>query len=911
MKRILTILLLSFAASVCAQPPWNNVLSTSRGYRWDQNAGIQGGGGIPAFTQCGATITPYGTSGTYASPSTIINALNHTGAGYTGCGANTYILLGNGDFYLNAGIHNSGLSNVELRGGGPQNTRLHFNGTAGGIGGFGSVLIDFSSGDGTYAGGSPTAYNCTAPSQGATTLTCASSLNIVIGTMGILDQYDTNCAGGCPNVYTPGTTFNNCSEPADNGNFFSCQAKMIPAGAICSETCSGSSCTTTGTASVALGCSENGPNNFGARPNRGQQEQFIVTACSPSCNNSGSTVLTLSHPVIYPNWTSGLSPQIWYIQPSDHVGVQGFSIDASFFTGSGGAHPLTTMLGFDNVSNFWEKNVILSNAPNITNFFIQSTNGDIESNYWPFPGQDNPSNDSSAITGGFPNTLIVNNICVTGKVCILPAGPFSGSVIAYNYFSNANTGNGYMFGDLWLNHSNGADFNLYEGNVASQLLWDQTHGTALMITAFRNFLTAWESCANGNCTGNTPPMKVNQMDATEMGAYAARYANYLANIEGTPGITTLGYQRTNQSGYQWFNGSGLGYAENVGSGNNAISNAIPPDPVVGSTSMFWGNWDAYHGATQWNTGAVPSGISVYPNSVPTACVSGGSCPASFVFSSPPLWWNVPQWPAIGPDVSGGNVGQVQGTLNNPGHQSGTPAIIGATYAGDTTVSAWGGHVNAIPAMAYYLSLGGLPDGTGGIVAFDGSTYYSATGVSLTVSTTGSGTGTISGTNCATGSYTSATAIGPCTATPTGGSTFTGWSSTGSASCSGTGTCPASGSFSLTATTTITATFAGATPAGTPVATPSSGTWPYNTTVNFTSSSGCAGHFYFSTVNNPPTIADNNANSLQITHAAAAVYIKIIGCPGFADSAVDTAGPYAVGNSNPVVQGVTLYGVSAY
>jgi hypothetical protein len=71
---------------------------------------------------------------------------------------------------------------------------------------------------------------------------------------------------------------------------------------------------------------------------------------------------------------------------------------------------------------------------------------------------------------------------------------------------------------------------------------------------------------------------------------------------------------------------------------------------------------------------------------------------------------------------------------------------------------------------------------------------------LTVSTSGTGTGSISGSNCSTGSYTSGTTIGACTATPNGGSVFAGW--TGTLGCTGTGTCTAS----LTGNSTMNAVF---------------------------------------------------------------------------------------------------------
>jgi hypothetical protein len=83
-------------------------------------------------------------------------------------------------------------------------------------------------------------------------------------------------------------------------------------------------------------------------------------------------------------------------------------------------------------------------------------------------------------------------------------------------------------------------------------------------------------------------------------------------------------------------------------------------------------------------------------------------------------------------------------------------------------------------------------------------YYTAltggTSYTLTVSTAGSGSGSISGTNCSSGSYASGTTIGACTATPSAGSTFAGWS--GTLGCTGTGTCTET----LTGNSTMIATF---------------------------------------------------------------------------------------------------------
>src|ERR1700689_4243757 len=91
-----------------AQQPWSGIISPNRAADWT-HVGIPGGIPDGSWTQCGSTIAAYGSSGSYASPSTIQNAIN-------ACGANQYVLLGPGDFYLSGGV--SLKSNVVLRGSG-------------------------------------------------------------------------------------------------------------------------------------------------------------------------------------------------------------------------------------------------------------------------------------------------------------------------------------------------------------------------------------------------------------------------------------------------------------------------------------------------------------------------------------------------------------------------------------------------------------------------------------------------------------------------------------------------------------------------------------------------------------------------------------------------------------------------
>ncbi len=133
-------------------------------------------------------------------------------------------------------------------------------------------------------------------------------------------------------------------------------------------------------------------------------------------------------------------------------------------------------------------------------------------------------------------------------------------------------------------------------------------------------------------------------------------------------------------------------------------------------------WPAVTGS-----GVPSSGCPVITTATVTACVSGGSCPASFYLSSRPSWWSssIP-FPAIGPDVASGNVGMVAGTINTTGQYSGTPGLVGVTYGSNTAGTAWGGHVNAIPAMYCYLhTMGGTPDGSGNALTFSRSACYTS------------------------------------------------------------------------------------------------------------------------------------------------------------------------------------------
>jgi hypothetical protein len=664
------------------QQLWSGILAPVRGTNWAQ-AGVTGGIPSNSWTQCGATIAPYGSSSAPASPSTISTALSSCS------GKSEYVLLGPGTFYLNNGICMTGVNNVELRGSGANSTFLVFSGAASCNNGNGSALIGFQSSDGTWFGAPATVYNWTGGySQGATSITLSSGANITAGsTMIFLDQCDT------------GFTGSSCSgTPVDNGNFFDCGDGY-------------------GEDAAKTGCSVMGADNGNGRTHRFQSETVQAVSCSPACGSSGATTVTITPALIHPNWASGQAPQAWLVQPSSFVGVRNLSANGAKTQCTGG-------ITFTNVENGWVQGTALLNSYDNGIYLEATAHMSIVDNYVYNTGQNLVYSDPMSVKDTLgSDSLFQNNIVQGTRIAFVNGeGPSVGDVIAYNLAINCNDAADGMWGCYW-QHSNGDDYNLYEGNVGNQMFMDQIHGTHLMLTMYRNFFTGWESCANGNCGGAAA--KDAQISAADVLSYN-RYSNWIGNVLGTPGVmneysfTNAGYYTSSSDMPIW----------NVSSGNNGGTYIVPTDPLTGSTMLRWGNYDTFNKAIEWNASEVPSSLSIYANSAPTACVSGATCPPSLYLPLRPNWWSssIP-FPAIGPDVTSGNVGICSGTPNTKGQFADLPAISNSQCTGTSlTTGAWGGHVNAIPAMACYLNtMKGTPDGTGAALPFDAtSCYYSAT-----------------------------------------------------------------------------------------------------------------------------------------------------------------------------------------
>jgi hypothetical protein len=143
--------------------------------------------------------------------------------------------------------------------------------------------------------------------------------------------------------------------------------------------------------------------------------------------------------------------------------------------------------------------------------------------------------------------------------------------------------------------------------------------------------------------------------------------------------------------------------------------------------MLWGNADSAtgFGSPRFNCSEVPTSLTGVQAPFSNPCPSSDSLPASFFTSSQPSWWpSGKAWPLIGPDVTSGNL-----LVCSSGTYARSLVTSASACAGGTSGQAADGHANSNPAMDCYLSLGGLPDGTGpALTNFNEASCYSETTV---------------------------------------------------------------------------------------------------------------------------------------------------------------------------------------
>jgi hypothetical protein len=578
------------------------------------------------------------------------------------CGSGNTVFLNPGTYTLSGSIVTI-TSNVTVRGSGADQTSILWSSTDSTCNGLGGVAFCIFNGDGSTYVGNPSnlatwtsGYNPGTTSITLGAMSAGSISNLRVGSLLVLDQQD---------------------DPADPGpDVFVCQT-------------SGSNGT----------CSQQGASGT-ARQGRAQSQQVTVTSIS----GSGPWTIGISPGLYAPNLKASRSPQAWWsaTAPVTGFGIENLTLDAHLL-GS-----MQAIVEYTNATRSWIKgirsinNTSTGGAARKHVLVWQATRITVRDSY--FYG----SSPTSEGYGVDFSSVSADNLCENNIFQRVAAGTIAevsvGDVFGYNYAVDNYYDNGapnWQSGDA-THHQVGDYYILWEGHEGIQFNADSIHGTAFFFTHFRDYF-------NGHDVSTSVAPKTQATWAYFLFS-GARYFNLVGSVLGTQSYHTH-YTTQSTSATDCGNGNTayssvmvLGYSDQNGTNFSPACSSeafvIPNDMNVAPTLMRWGNYTACAGdgacnAVRFVNAEVPSGLTNYPNTVPAT----QNLPASFYLSSKPSWWGAMPWPAVGPDVTGGNVASV------------------------------GGHVYHNPAATCYLNvMGGLTTGSSGALTFSADRCYGTAAV---------------------------------------------------------------------------------------------------------------------------------------------------------------------------------------
>jgi hypothetical protein len=350
----------------------------------------------------------------------------------------------------------------------------------------------------------------------------------------------------------------------------------------------------------------------------GQQQRVKVVAIN-------GTQVTVWPGIYRPSgtWATARAPKAgWQSGVANAVGLENFRIMRAV------GLKTVAMIAFNAAADCWVSGLGVVGGVGGGDYGIQlidSRHMTIRNSWWePFRGGGVYTTTSYGITmQQCSGCLIENNILNGVESPIMLNSGTTGSVVAYN-FENYSAGEGGL-----QTHEEGTAMNLFEGNRATKFWADEFHGNTALNTLFRNnFFT----------------------QGIDLWSYH-RWYNLVGNV-----ISSSVYKSIYSDATKYNRWSGvafrLGYASQNASAGSELSYNVFPDPIVASSTMIWGNYVTAGASTRWLASEVPSSDPVFPNPVPTDQL----LPASFYLSAKPNWWPAANpWPAIGPDVNGGDI----------------------------------------------------------------------------------------------------------------------------------------------------------------------------------------------------------------------------------------------------------------
>ena len=357
--------------------------------------------------------------------------------------------------------------------------------------------------------------------------------------------------------------------------------------------------------------------------------------------NSGSRVLQFIHLVVAKNGNtltieppvpltlnSSMNPQVYrFVNPSGLMEWAGVEDMKLIHVGeSGGTDGFGVEIRYTKYC--WVKNVEIEDLCEAGVYMLRTYRNEVRGCYLHHAALNNYA--SSRAYGvdlwwGSSYNLIEDNICYYLRHSLVIEGGGAGNVFGYNYsdrmFDQFYPDTDYLMGDLLL-HGSHPIMNLYEGNVARILYFDNVHGSGSHNTAFRNWLVAESQGANVPWMDwGLTPVGIDQNHVSN---------NIVANVLGKPSQGPGIYEAKTVTS------SPTHYVYILGQPDRANLGTAPGWDQVRGSLLRHCNWD-------FNT-TTNQGVR-YDD---TGSTSDVNLPASLYRSSKPAFFGSLTWPPIDP-----------------------------------------------------------------------------------------------------------------------------------------------------------------------------------------------------------------------------------------------------------------------
>jgi hypothetical protein len=298
---------------------------------------------------------------------------------------------------------------------------------------------------------------------------------------------------------------------------------------------------------------------------------------------------------------------------------------ANAFVTHAGVESLTAIGGADGQIRF--ENAAYSWARSIENtqwlgegfavdgsFRIEIRESFVHDGSWPEPGG---AGYAISFAGGSSDVLVENNIVLNACKVVVVRSCGAGSVFGYNYTDDSWDFDSPTWVEVGLNasHMAGPHHVLFEGNYAPNLDSDYTHGNAIDLTFFRNWLSGQRRSFTD--TGNVRAVGL---------AYGSWWDSVVGNVLGRPGqMSGWLYEDPAMTG----NDSNWGGSAMWRLGYDPERWTMVPDPQTLSTVIRDGNFDYLTSSVHWH--ATPAGYAL---------------PSSLYLPGKPAFFGSVPWPWV-------------------------------------------------------------------------------------------------------------------------------------------------------------------------------------------------------------------------------------------------------------------------